>query len=186
MKARRWLWRSAWAPVLLLAMPALAGAAAQSAVQLALGDSVRFTAPSLGLHEAIGVFVSARSDSVVVRDVSHDTTTRVIAFSAITSFAVNHGNQPPRRMTAEGAFLGGLVGLTAGAIATVECPGIWNSCHSNPQVAFAGLAVGAVAGAFVGTVVKVTRYRTVALTPGMTATFDVKRRSVGLKLTIRM
>lgn len=184
MKASLALRRSAWA--LLFTALAVTDASAQLNLKVALGDSVRISAPSLGLHDAIGVFVSARSDSVVLRDVGHDSSTRVIAFAAVTSFAVNHGNKPPQRMTAEGAFLGGLVGMTAGAIATVECPGIWNSCHSDPQVAFAGLAVGAAAGAIVGTVVKVTRYRTVTLTPGMTASLDVRRRSVGLKVTLRM
>jgi len=181
--ARRTRSRSALA--LMLASACLPSAVAQPSGQVTLGDSVRVTVPSLGLHDALGVFVSMRSDSLVLRDVSHDTSTRVIAFGAVTDFAVNHGNQPPRRMAGEGAMLGGLVGLTAGAIATVECPGIWNSCRSNPKVAFTAMVAGAVAGTLVGAAVKVTRYRTVALRPGMTATLDVRRRTVGISVTLR-
>ena len=169
--------------LLIAALAAAPPARGQDTTRAVPGDSVRISAPAVKLQGATAVFVAVRGDSVVLRGLEGDSAPRAVALASVSVFQVKRG---VRSAAVEGLFLGALVGLTAGAIATVECPGIWNSCHSDPGVSFTAMAVGGVAGTLVGAFVKVTDWRTVKLAPETTATVRVSARSVGVRVTIRM
>jgi hypothetical protein len=179
-------WRAA-AAVLASIAGAAGLAAGQDTTLVAAGDAVRISAPAVGLHESEAVFVRVQRDTLVVRGRSNTTVT-AIPLAAVTGFEVNHGNRPPVRQTLKGAFIGGSVGLLAGTIASSECPTFYGSgsCHSRFAAMMAGLGAGALVGAGIGSLIKVANYRTVKLARDASATMALSRRSVGVRVTIRM
>jgi hypothetical protein len=167
----------------------LSSVGAQDTASIAPGDPVRITAPALGLKRFPAVFVALRRDSLVFRAGAGDSAPEVVALSAVTRFEVNHGNRPPERQTLPGAAIGGLVGITIGAIASTQCMGYYGaggSCHFDPGVATASAGVGALLGAGLGSFIKITRFKTVVIAPDLSASFALSRRSAGLRVTIRL
>jgi hypothetical protein len=159
-------------------------ASAQQPAAPAAGDSVRITAPSLKLYREQGILLSIGMDSVRMRKRAPDTGIVSIAISQVKRLEV--ADHKPRRAIGEGALLGGLVGLTAGTIATTTCPGIWNSCHADPAVAFSAGAVGAVLGTGIGAFFWVTNWRDVPLTQDMRVSLSVTPHSLGARLSIKL
>lgn len=159
---------------------------AQDSAIVAAGDAVRVSAPLLQMRGAAAVFVAVRRDSLVVRDGPGDTTLITMPLAAVTKFEVNHGNLPPQRQTLRGAFIGGSIGLLTGTLASMKCPEIWGSCHSEFGAMMAGMGAGALVGAGVGSLIKVANFRTVKLAPDVSATMALSRRSIGVRFTIRM
>ena len=95
-----------------LPCPLLTQEAAPDTSEIAAGDAVRITAPSLDLNKWRGFFVHAEVDSVTVRDSASGGTLRTLPLEQITKFEVNHGNRPAEGNAAEG----GAIGLLAGAV----------------------------------------------------------------------
>jgi hypothetical protein len=139
---------------------------AQDTTRVAPGDRVLVTAPSRGWKRQPGVFVGFRGDSLVLWGVTSPVSEDVVAFHAVRSFLVNHGNQPARSWALEGTLAGAVAGLTWGSTGWLMYPcetDVWlcDPWHYVGSFVVFGAALGGIAGA----VHHVPPYRGVKLRP---------------------
>jgi hypothetical protein len=172
---------------------------AQDTTRAAPGDSIHFMAwkisPLFAVH---GTLVAVRDDSLFFVRAGADTSVHGVPFDGVSDFYVNHGNRPPQRdvgrYALKGTMYGGISGFMLGGFFAWCTEGFTCNGSTNQKAAmlFGGLAIGAAAGALVGTTiglvhdrpsyekVKLSSLGTIALIP----TWDPATRARGLMVRI--
>lgn len=142
-------------------------AGSQVAPLVERGSKVRITPP--GAHAQVGVVLALRADSIVVQPDDSAASPVGFARAAGTQIEVTNGK---KRHPILGLLIGAGVGAVAGQI---EARGSNDSCESsqplcnlgkslaNDFAPMAGALVGAVAGLFIGTMVRTPRWVSVPL-----------------------
>ena len=176
----------------MLTLCAALSARAQTAVR---GDSVRVTAPSLGMEKRVGTLVRATPDSLTFHQAGQATDTFTIANSVITHLQINYGgarHSNAGKSALYGGLIGGGVALAAG-LAWNKCSG---SCQdSGPYSTGAATLAGVVAGAGVGALIGLASHHTAwsDAKPGsitlsslrLVPAWDPGRKTVGVAGSVR-
>jgi hypothetical protein len=140
--------------------------AAQDSTQLATGDAVKVTAPSMHFDRWPGVFEQWRGDSVAVRGAGKDSTLAVIPIGVIKQFEVNHGNRKSHGHFWAGAIVGLVIGVGIGAADASSCESTTYDICVDPGVEAGTLGlIGGLLGGGIGALIRTDPYKVVQLHP---------------------